>query len=72
VFTVESERQINETKGPKGELTSLASLRALLRREPAAPSTPPVQGPSVADSPVADSSIPDRPDASAPPTPPAP
>jgi predicted RNA-binding protein with RPS1 domain len=38
VFTVESERAVAETKGPRGELTSLASLRSLLRKhEPAPP-----------------------------------
>ncbi len=34
VITVDSEREVVEQKGPKGELTSLAGLRALLRKDP--------------------------------------
>lgn len=34
VFTVESGKEAAETKGRKGELTSLAGLRALLQRDP--------------------------------------
>ncbi len=36
VITVDSGREVTETKGHKGELTSLAGLRALLRKEPPA------------------------------------
>jgi len=32
VFTIESEREVHETKGKKGEITSLGGLRALLQK----------------------------------------
>ncbi len=32
VFTIESEREVQETKGKKGEITSLGGLRALLQK----------------------------------------
>ena len=33
MITVESEREVQETKGHKGELTSLASLKGLLGKD---------------------------------------
>jgi hypothetical protein len=41
VFTVESEKEVAQTKGRKGELTSLASLRALLDKSRGESPTPP-------------------------------
>lgn len=35
MITVESEREVSETKGHKGELTSLSSLKSLLGKPPA-------------------------------------
>jgi uncharacterized protein len=40
VFTVESEKEVAETRGRKGEMTSLASLRALLDKSRGSPPSP--------------------------------
>jgi hypothetical protein len=46
VITVESERPVEAPRGHKGELTSLSSLAALLRRGGASPAETPAASPA--------------------------